>query len=72
MDPGYGANANGNYLGSPVLQRRRAKLLGLLTLLFVRTFSGLGHVYGICFPLGLLLRALHLSLASILQSQLLG
>lgn len=72
MDPGYGANANGNYLGSLVLQHRCIKFLGLLTLLFIWTFSGLGHIYGICFPLGLLLRALYFSLASILQSQLLG
>lgn len=72
MDPGYGANANRNYLGSLVLLHRCIKFLGLLTLLFIWTFSGLGHIYGICFPLGLLLRALYLSLASILQSQLLG
>lgn len=72
MDPGYGANANGNYLGSLVLHHRCIKFLGLLTLLSIWTFSGLGHICGICFPLGLLLKALHLSLASTLQSQLLG
>lgn len=71
MDPGYGANAIGNDLGSLVLQHRCIKFLGLLTLLFIWTVSGLGHIYGICFPLGLL-RALYLSLASVLQSQLRG